>query len=268
MPTQIIKDMDADVYRAAEGISASDLKHICPPKTPAHYLANVVGRVERVQTKAMLIGTLAHLAVLEPEKMDAAFALKPADMDLRTKEGKEWRASLGGLPILDQGESDMLNGIRDAVADHETAQALLKGADYEVSLFAEHEATGLPIKGRLDAIGGSVIADVKTCEDASPGAFAASAARLLYDMSAAHYCALANECGIGVDQFFWIAVEKAAPFAVAVYEPSDAVRERGFRLAEEALATVKRCCDSQEWPAYGQGAAVLHYPQWALGGAA
>jgi hypothetical protein len=264
MTTRIELDMDADAYRASEGISASDLKHIVPPKTPAHYFANVSGRTERVQTKAMLLGTLAHLAVLEPHKLDAAFAVRPAHItDLRTKEGKEWKSSVGALPVLDQGEADALHGMRDAVAANAAAAALLRGASYEVSLWAEHPATGLPIKGRLDALGAGVIADVKTCEDASPQGFGAAAARFLYDLSAAHYMALADLCGRPVDSFWWIAVEKSAPFAVAVYQPSEEVMARGIRLAEAALARVAECCERQEWPGY-PASAVLQYPVWAL----
>jgi hypothetical protein len=263
MKPRIEKNISAAEYRGSEGISASDLKWIVPPRTPSHYLANVVGPVDKPQTRAMLIGTLAHLAVLEPEKLDGAFALKPQDIDLRTKDGKAWKASIGDLPVLDQGEADSLHGMRDAVAAHQTASELLRGADYEVSLWAEHPGTGLPIKGRMDAIGNSVIADVKTCEDASPAGFAASAARLLYDLSAAHYCALANECGIPVETFWWIAVEKSAPYAVAVYQPSDDVMKRGYRLAEAALTRVRECCDMQEWPGYPTSS-VLQYPAWAL----
>lgn len=263
MKHRIEHEMSAEDYRAAEGISASDLKHIVPPKTPSHYLANVTLATPRPQTKAMLLGTLAHLAILEPEKLDAAFAVKPADIDLRTKDGKAWKASMGEVPVLDQGEADALHGMRDAVAEHTTAQLLLNGGSYEISLFAEHPTTGLPIKGRMDAITGNIIADVKTCEDASPGAFAASAARLLYDVSAAHYCALANECGIAIEHFYWIAVEKAPPFAVAVYQPSPEVQARGLRLAEQALKDIAHCCEIEEWPGY-PSSSVLQYPAWAL----
>lgn len=259
-------NMEADTYRASEGISGSDLKWIVPPRTPKHYLANVTLRAEKPQTKALLMGTLAHLAILEPEKLDAAFVVKPADIDLRTKDGKAWRASIGTTPVLDQGDADALMGMRDAVAEHEAAQALLRGASYEVSLWAEDEATGLPIKGRIDAIGNGVIADVKTCEDASAPGFGAAAARFLYDLSAAHYCTLANANNMAVERFYWIAVEKAAPFAVAVYEPSEEVLARGYRLAEAALKRVAECCESSEWPGY-PSSAVLQYPAWALKGA-
>jgi len=264
MTTRIELNMDSDAYRASEGISASDLKYIVPPRTPAHYLANVVERrVAKTETKAMLLGTLAHLAILEPNKLDGAFVVRPAGMTFTTKEGKEWKAAQSDTPILDQSEADTLYGMRDAVAAHEAASALLKGADYEVSLWAEHPTTGLPIKGRVDALGAGIIADVKTCEDASPSGFAASAARLFYDLSAAHYMGLADLCGRPADTFWWIAVEKAAPYAVAVYQPSEEIMARGMRLAEQALARIAACCEAQEWPAY-PASAVLQFPAWAL----
>ena len=61
-------NMDAEHYRQAEGISASDVKWILPPKTPAHYHAYKSGLIKREESRALVIGTLCHLAVLEPDK--------------------------------------------------------------------------------------------------------------------------------------------------------------------------------------------------------
>ena len=74
---EILTDMDAATYRAAEAISASDLKWILPPRTPAHYHAYKTGQIKREETRALVIGTLCHLAVLEPDKLATAFVVKP-----------------------------------------------------------------------------------------------------------------------------------------------------------------------------------------------
>jgi hypothetical protein len=262
--TKATTTLPAEAYRAHDGISASDLKHIVPPRTPAHYRANVIERsVPRTETKAMLLGTLAHLAVLEPDKLESAFVVRPEGLDLRTKPGKEWLAQAGDKPALTQLEADAVFGMRDAVASHEVARELLRGTQAEVSMFALHPQTSLPIKGRIDALGASVIVDVKTCEDASPGAFSRQAAALLYDLSAAHYMALADLCDVPVDSFWWVAVEKSPPFAVAVYQPSEEVMARGMSLAESALVRVRECADCGDWPGYAPSS-VLQFPAWAL----
>ncbi|BCV01859.1 MAG: hypothetical protein CM15mV46_700 [Caudoviricetes sp.] len=42
------------------------------------------------QTKAMADGTAVHAFFLERDKFDTDFVIKPADMRLNTKAGKEW----------------------------------------------------------------------------------------------------------------------------------------------------------------------------------
>ena len=101
MKAGIYYDMAEADYRTAPAIAGSDAKHILPPRTPAHYAAHMAGETKREQTRSMLLGTMSHLAVLEPNKLDTAFVEKPEGIDFRTKEGKEWKAKVGTTPILD-----------------------------------------------------------------------------------------------------------------------------------------------------------------------
>jgi hypothetical protein len=114
--TGIHYDMPEADYRSATAIAGSDAKHILPPKTPAHYAAHMAGELKREPSKAMLLGTMAHLAVLEPQKLDTAFVERPEGIDLRTKLGKEWKESVGTMPVLDQDEARAVRGIRDSVS--------------------------------------------------------------------------------------------------------------------------------------------------------
>jgi hypothetical protein len=149
--TGIHYDMAERDYRLATAIAGSDAKHILPPKTPAHYAAHMAGELKREPSKAMLLGTMAHLAVLEPQKLDTAFVERPEGIDLRTKLGKEWKESVGTMPVLDQDEARAVRGIRDSIAAHSAARELLAETQSEVALFGEHR-TGLQIKGRVDAL--------------------------------------------------------------------------------------------------------------------
>jgi hypothetical protein len=101
----VFYDMIEQEYRAQTAIAGSDAKHILAPKTPAHYAAHMAGESKREPSKAMLLGTMAHLAVLEPSKLDTAFVERPEGIDLRTKLGKEWKESVGTMPVLDQDEA-------------------------------------------------------------------------------------------------------------------------------------------------------------------
>jgi hypothetical protein len=140
----------------------------------------------------MLLGTMAHLAVLEPQKLDTAFVERPEGIDLRTKLGKEWKESVGTMPVLDQDEARAVRGIRDSIAAHSAARELLAGTKSEVSLFGDSR-NGLAIKGRVDAMKEGVLVDVKTTSaGADANAFSRQSFALNYHVSAAWYYYLAT----------------------------------------------------------------------------
>jgi exodeoxyribonuclease VIII len=268
--TGIHYKMDEKEYRMAPAIAGSDAKKILPPLTPAHYAAHMAGETKREQTKAMLLGTMSHLAVLEPNKLDAAFVEKPTDIDFRTKAGKEWRESIGATPILDHEEARAVRGIRDSIAAHDAAKALLAGCDSEVAMFGEHR-TGLWIKGRVDALrvdsdNEAVICDVKTTSaGADYGTFSRQAASLNYHVSAAWYCHLAGLNGLPPVRFYWIVVEVAPPYAVAVYEIHADARDLGASMMNDALDLIAECEDEGHWPGYEAQITALNLPAWAFG---
>jgi hypothetical protein len=149
--TGIHYDMPEADYRSATAIAGSDAKHILPPKTPAHYAAHMAGELKREPSKAMLLGTMAHLAVLEPQKLDTAFVERPEGIDLRTKLGKEWKESVGSMPVLDQDEARAVRGIRDSNRRKQSGAGVAGRNAKRGGLFGEHR-TGLQIKGRVDAL--------------------------------------------------------------------------------------------------------------------
>ena len=270
--TGIHYDMPEADYRSASAIAGSDAKHILPPKTPAHYAAHMAGELKREPSKAMLLGTMAHLAVLEPSKLDTAFVEKPdgKEGDFRTKEGKEWKAKMGATPILDQDEARAVRGIRDSISANKAARELLAETQSEVALFGEHR-TGLQIKGRVDALKvvddmECVICDVKTTSaGADYGTFSRQAASLNYHVSAAWYCHLAGLNGLPPARFVWIAVETSAPYAVAVYEIHPDALDLGVGMMNDALGLIAECEDAGVWPGYAPEVQCLNLPSWVYG---
>ena len=268
--TGIHYDMAEGDYRSAPAIAGSDAKHILPPKTPAHYAAHMAGELKREPSKAMLLGTMAHLAVLEPQKLDTAFVERPEGIDLRTKLGKEWKESVGSMPVLDQDEARAVRGIRDSIAANRAARQLLAETQSEVALFAEHR-TGLWIKGRVDALKvvddmECVIVDVKTTSaGADYNTFSRQAASLNYHVSAAWYCHLCGLNGLPPARFYWIAVETSAPYAVAVYEIAPDALELGASLMSDALGLIAECEDAGVWPGYAPEVQSLNLPAWVYG---
>jgi exodeoxyribonuclease VIII len=268
--TGIHYQMPESEYRMAPAIAGSDAKKILPPLTPAHYAAHMAGELKREPSKAMTLGVVSHVAVLEPKKLDTAFVEKPEGIDFRTKAGKEWRESIGSTPILDADEARAMRGIRDSIAANKAARDLLAETQSEVAMFAEHRS-GLWIKGRVDALKvvddmESVIVDVKTTSaGADYGTFSRQAASLNYHVSAAWYSHLAGLNGLPPCRFYWIAVETSAPYAVAVYEIHPDALDLGVGLMNDALGLIAQCEDEGVWPGYAPEVQCLNLPSWVYG---
>jgi exodeoxyribonuclease VIII len=223
----------------------------------------MAGETKREPSKAMLLGTMAHLAVLEPQKLDTAFVEKPEGIDFRTKLGKEWKESVGAMPVLDQDEARAVRAIRDSIAANKAARDLLAETRSEVSVFGESHS-GLWIKGRIDALKPGTIVDVKTTSaGADANAFARQSFALNYHVSAAWYWYLATLNELPPKAFYWVAVEIQPPYAVAVYEIHKDALQLGFRMMQDALALIARCEDEGRWPAYGDEVQTLNLPLWA-----
>jgi exodeoxyribonuclease VIII len=169
----------------------------------------------------MKIGSLFHTMVLEPEKSN--FVAGP-DVNKNTKEWKAFKADAeaSGQTIIDQATLDMLNGMVASVRAHPAANALLSGPGIaEGSCFWHDERSGelcrcRPDKYRQDL---GIIVDLKSTEDASPKEFARSIANYRYHMQSAYYQdGVEAATGDFIKGFVFVAVEKKAPYAVAVYQ--------------------------------------------------
>ena len=255
----IFFDLAEDVYRAAPGVNISALKKMS--MSPAHYRAGI--EEEKPEpTPAQVFGTMLHRAALEPWRLAESFALKPEAIDYRTKDGKAWREAQT-LPVLDAKQFKAVNGCADSVASHPIAQSILLNAKKEVSVFKRHEPTGLLLKGRMDILatdteGNTVIADVKTTQEASPAGFPREMAKWGYDQQAAFYTDL-----MGASFFMFLAVEKEAPYAVGLYNLDAESIQIGREKNERNLAKLKLCQDLNDWPAYPQEITTISLPRWA-----
>ncbi len=250
-------DLDEAIYRQAPGVNISNLKLM--GRSPSHYWAKL-NAPPITPTPAMISGTLVHRACLEPQKLQGSFAVKPSDMDFRSKEGKAWRDSQTA-PIIDAEQASALTQIADQIASHEIAGEILKNADREVSQFKRRES-GTMLKGRIDAHtmheDYETLVDIKTTDDASPGAFARTIANFGYAEQAAFYLDL-----IGASRFYFIAVEKAAPYALAIYKLDEASIAKGREKNARNLDLLEMCEKTGKWAGYFDGIQEISLPAWA-----
>lgn len=244
--------MNNKEYHASPGISKSGLDLI--NKSPAHYRWARENPTE--PTAAMRIGTLTHLAVLEPAEFAANCVVVPP-IDRRTSAGKtawaDFLAENPGKELMTSDEHTRIIGIRDAIQSHQMAKKLLNRiSQVEVSTFWTDNETGVACRCRPDAIlDNEVLIDLKTTADAGPG-FVKSVRQFRYHVQAAFYAA-----GTGGMPMIFLAVEKDPPFAVGCYMLDADTLQEGEDAARRNLETYAECLANDTWPAYHLGVQTI-----------
>lgn len=269
------KSYHADKRAASQGSMCEALR------SPAHFLAEWA-RPPSTPNKAMELGTMVHDVVLEPDAHEIRIPPEEPDADGRTKEGKalkaEWKERLAEFEasiketdiVTDTSTRDRVLRIRDAVLSHPAARELLQGARTEQTVYWIDDETGLLMRARVDVLqGGVVLGDLKTTIDASEEAFGKTIENSRYHVQSAHYLAGANtvprpaSVPLGREHWHFIAAEKEAPFAVAVYRLTPAAYNRGVGLWRQAVTTVAGAVRENKWPAYPSQVREIDLPAWA-----
>ena len=253
---------DENTYRAHPALNYSAAKSLL--RSPKHFQAALNRKFE--PSREMLIGTSVHEAVLEGKS--PSYIVRPADLDLRTKEGKEWKAKNVGKEIMSPDEDSAVRNAIKAVRESADAQYLLKLCQHrEVGIIQNYN--GLDIKGRLDAhgkdeAGKPIILDFKTTSDADPETWGKKAFGLRYPMQTAWYQSLLA-LDLGLEEppaYFWLVVETQEPFDVVIYQQPDEALEIGRAQMQHCVETYKACIASGKWPGYSKGIIKLETTSW------
>ena len=257
-----IYSIAAERYHAANGVSKTMLDYLAN-QTPAHLQAYLMG-LAKEETPAMRFGTIVHRALLEPDTYREGFHVKPEGMKLTTKAGIQWQEEHRELPIITQPESDTIDAMVSSVHCHPFAKRLLSGCQPEQSIFVE-DGHGTLRKCRLDALTkGNVIPDIKTAESAAIDSFEKSVSRYRYHVQAAFYLDNCNLAGIQKDLFFFIVVEKTAPYLVRCLQLNGDVIQFGKSLYQRDIQIYRNCLESGRWPGWGDGYDEVALPPWEL----
>jgi exodeoxyribonuclease VIII len=140
----------------------------------------------------------------------------------------------------------------------------LRTADGHVEKSLEWTEDSVLCRMRFDKLAGPFCIDIKTCQDATPEAFAKTIASYRYDLQATHYLSGLSCSGIllGV-RFVFIAVETCVPYRVRCYE----MRNDDLLSAEidrvSLLAEYRRRSESGDWSEPGEGVLTkVFLPNW------
>lgn len=252
-------------YHAFGAVTKSvlDMVH----KSPAYY--QWCKHNPRQQTDSMLLGSVTHKLVLEPDTFAGEFVIEPA-CDKRTKAGKEvykaFADSLGdGLTAVTPDVYETAKAMADAVRAHPIAARLLIDGKAEESYFWEQD--GIKCSCRPDWLrNDGLVVDLKTTKDASPDGFQKSAYNFRYYVQAWWYIHGLRLLGIDATEFIFIAVESTAPYTVAVYSADSMFYRLGEIEAAQDFEKYKECLDSGIWYGYEKEPEIhpLSIPDWLV----
>lgn len=252
-------------YRKEEGVNQSSLKKIL--ESPAHYQAALKQRM--VPTPAMEMGTALHALVLDGEKaFEAQYVKKPDGIKLTTKEGKEWKESIGRKKVLSTGGKDDPWGSVQGMSESLRRLAWFDPSqeDYikhnEVSVYWDEREVSC--KARLDRVlvDEGIVLDLKTTDSVEAELFTKKVVSLGYDFQAGAYSSAAEAAFGKPFRFYFVCVERKAPYTVAVYEVDEAMMSEGKYKFEKALGIYKKCKESDAWPNKEINIEKLSYPSW------
>jgi len=244
-----------DDYHSSSGVSRSSLMAF--KRSPFHYWHRYINGMHDssdLQTQAMVVGNLIHTMVLEPNKFDDDYVVRPP-MDRRTNAGKlafnQFTAILAGRIAVTQEQVDEAEAIANVVRDNEMAQLLLDNCKVEQSIYFTHKHTGMQCKVRPDAWNGSVVIDLKTTADASFRAFQSSAFKYGYFLQAGMIHQALESINIKMDKFVFLAVEKESPYALGIYLLDDEALDWGVNQFDFLMQSYSTCMEKNSWPGYG-----------------
>jgi hypothetical protein len=215
------------------------------------------------QTKAMTDGTAVHAFFLERNKFKADFVVKPADMRLNTKAGKEWAQEHQSKIIIDSDLGNNLYEMEKSFMDSPAKLIYDKSGQSELSYFWDD--LGL-VKGkcRPDWISndGNIVVDIKTTTDASPYGFQKSIANWGYHLQLGWYLRGLQKLGLPAKEFIFIAIEKTPPFSVGVYRANKDMITYANDEINNLVYDIDESLKSDDFPDYTPEIMDLGLPNW------
>ena len=281
MNGSLITDMPMADYLLVDSLSSSACKALASGSPYAWR-----NRVEKA-SPALSLGTLAHLAILEPDAF--ADAVVQPECDIRTNAGKEtlvtWlttlvgeptirppvkaavgttldlylaelrpRLATSGLTVITEEQRTLCLGMREAIMGRDHTRSLIEAdGECEISGFTTDQDYGIPLKIRPDKLlsGAPIVLSLKTCQSVAERDYLRSAWTYGWHAAAFFYMR-AMERITGERHRYWEAcVESAPPFDCALYEYSDREIQEGESLMRRGMETYSRCVTENLWP--GQG---------------
>jgi hypothetical protein len=265
----IIRNQDIREYHASAGISKSGLDLFF--KTDRHYYDKYLAAdKEPMDSRALKIGRLAHVLLLQPELVDKEYNILPCEKQISKDDpawleyiktpqfnANEWKVTdklvkfIGtddARETIKVGDYLDIKKMTDSLKAEPEVQLLLSDGEPEVSFYHQDK------RCRADFLRNDrIIIDYKTVSggffsDGNKKNFRRTAEKLNYDMGAAWYSDIVSaEIGEPVDGFILLVQEKVRPYSYAIYNCPDDFIEQGRAKYEEKYARYKKCIETGIW---------------------
>ena len=239
---QKIKDSN-EQYHSHDSISASGLKTIYK-KSVFHHLNQ-----KPFTSTSMNFGSAVHSVLLEDSTDE--LATLPEDLNLKTIKGRETKEKFikdnpDKIVITHKENNNIQKIIKNYRQNDLAMEILFSLTEKEISYYGTIE--NIDCRIRPDGIKeNDFIMDIKTCQDASPGAFRKAIYYYAYHLQACFY---SEALGFKPENFRFIAIENQHPFSVVVYSMSDDMIESGKLAWRTAF---------KQWKKYKQTGVATQY---------
>ncbi|MCK5316275.1 MAG: PD-(D/E)XK nuclease-like domain-containing protein [Anaerolineales bacterium] len=267
------ESIPATEYHSWPYFSNSGAKEVL--RSGAHYQA-YLKKDWNDDTPAQIIGRAIHMAILEPDDFWKVFTEEPKldyEKYANPRGTKAYKEEVGfirekGLRVLTSDDLEHVNEMKVAVLAHPKLNKVITATGRaELSVVWDDPETGVRCKSRIDwhtpTYAGGAVLDLKSTDDASPGAFERAIFRWGYHRQGAFYLRGAREVGLLTARFAIAAVEKPKPHGVILYRLRDEAIRLGEVQLDFALARYKQCHDSGVWPCYTEDVVEIGVPKWA-----
>lgn len=224
-------------------------------------------------TDATEWGTLIDCLALSPKEFGSRFSVEPPQYpDAKTGEKKpwnnnatfcrEWNKAQGNKLIVSTKDIALADIALQRLSSDPLINSLLDASGKQVLVMGEYhdKTTGLiiPFKGLMDLVPvrddpdhGDSIADLKTCRNASVGAWSKCVFEDGLHVQAASYLDLLNAAtGQDRNTFLHVLLENVPPFEPARRMLSAEFVEMGRATYIHALRFYSQCLKDNNWPGY------------------
>jgi exodeoxyribonuclease VIII len=233
-----LKRLDTLIDFEDENVYYSDTEYVTNSmlgrldKSPQHLQIYLEGGKE--DSKALSFGKAFHTMVLEPNKLDDTIAV----FEGKTRRGKVWddfSMEHSDKVIISSSEWDTLTSMYNVILKNNAATEFLSQSQKECVNIWQEGLTNLKCKGKADCVidtgSGKILIDIKTTADASLDVFRRSCWKYGYDRQAAWYLD-----GFNATEFWFIVIEKTAPYRIGIYKAGDELitegRKKNRRLVD------------------------------------